>query len=81
MQELLLFIIVIGVLLIFNFDVKQLKSPALHYIQIVASLGLLALIWLFSENGNYGPKAILTALALGSIIKQLFTLKGTKQIN
>lgn len=81
MQELLLFIIVIAVLIVSTLAVKQLKRPALQYIHITVSLGLLALIWVFSENGNYGPKTILTAVALGSTFKQVLNLNKYKTDN
>ena len=77
MPELLLFVVVIAILLASNL-VTQLKTPGMPYIRIIVSLALLALIWLFSENGNYPPKAILTAVALGSIFRQVLSLRRHK---
>jgi len=76
MNEFLLF--VVAAVFIFGgyFLLKKVPKPAINYIRIVFSILLMALVWwAWGGDGDRSPQFILTALAISSLIKEIWTLK------
>lgn len=78
MNEAMLFITVIMVMISMRFITTRLKSPLLNYTRMLAAIGLLILIWIFSPESSVGPKLILSGLALTTIGRELFDLRKTR---
>jgi hypothetical protein len=75
MNEIILLIVFTVVLLGSQFLSKKIRKPNAHYIKIFTAILLMILIWLFDKNGHYGPKIILSALALSVVFKEYFLLR------
>jgi hypothetical protein len=75
MNEIILLIIVVAIFIGVQFLMKGIKMPLLSYVRISAAILLLALVWLRNENGNIGPKIILSAIGLATFIKEYFSLR------
>ncbi|HEV8270696.1 MAG TPA: hypothetical protein VGQ04_05280 [Chitinophagaceae bacterium] len=77
MNELILFTVVAVIIFGGYFLLKKVPKPAINYIRIASSVLLLVLVWwAWGGDGDRAPKFILTALAIASLIKELFALKN-----
>jgi hypothetical protein len=76
MNELLLFVVVAVIIFGGYFLLKKVPKPAINYIRIVSSILLLVLVWsAWGGDGDRSPQFILTALAIASLIKEIWGLK------
>jgi cell division protein FtsB len=75
MNEITLFIIVIIILILPQFLMRENKKPSVVYIRIISAIALLILVWVFGDEGKLSVKLILSALILTSLHKQFVSLK------
>jgi hypothetical protein len=76
MNEFLLFIIVSVIIFGGYFLLKKVPKPAINYIRIVFSILLMVLVWwAWGGDGDRSAQFILTALAISSLIKEIWALK------
>jgi hypothetical protein len=78
MNEAMLIIVFCCLLLCSQFLYARMKKPQKHFFSIGAAIALLVLVWLFSGSASFGPKVLLTALALTSIYKNGLSLTQIK---
>jgi hypothetical protein len=76
MNELLLFVVVAVFIFGSYFLLKKVPKPAINYIKIVSSILLMVLVWwAWGGESDRSPQFILTALAIASLIKEIWGLK------
>jgi hypothetical protein len=75
MNEIFLLIVVVGILFGLHFLINRIKKPKLQYLKILVAIALLLLIWIFDRNGHFGPKLILSAIALSVLFKEFFFIR------
>jgi hypothetical protein len=79
MTEVILFIVFAIVLVGGYFLLRKIPKPTVSYFRIVMAIALLVLVWWDWDEKNKAAQYILTALAVGTIIKQFFELGKTQQ--
>ena len=75
MNEVMLIVVVVVLIIGVQLLVARLKKPLLNYVKIIAAIGILILIWVFGGDSSFGPKLILSALALTTLWREYFSLK------
>jgi hypothetical protein len=78
MNEIIVVIVFVGILLGFQLLSKTSKRPRAHYLKIFTAVALLILVWVFDQDGHFGPKVVLSALALAVIFKEYFLLRKSQ---
>ena len=79
MTEVILFIVFAIILFGGYFLLRKIPKPTVNYLRILMALILLALVWWDWDEKNKAAQYILTALAVGNIIKQFYELRKTQQ--
>ena len=79
MNEFMLIIFFISLLISSYLMANLVKRPVSTYIRIAASVALLILVWFFADNAPFGPRIILSGIALTSIVREFIFL--TKIVN
>ncbi len=69
LNEVLLFLAMIILILLPKYLLYKVSIPAQIYIKIIATLFLITLVWLGSDNSRWGIKTILTIVVLASVLK------------
>lgn len=67
-NELILIIVFILLVFIPSLLIKKLPLRTQVYIRGIAGVLLITYIWIFSSEHSFGPKIILTLVAIGSVV-------------
>lgn len=79
MNETILLIVLFIVFLAIQVLVSLYESPVSKYLKIASPAVLLVLVWFFAPGSAFGPKLILSGLALSAIVKEIANLQKSRK--
>lgn len=79
-MEDIFFIILFGICFLLLCFYLAYKEQGENYMKLLAGVALLSLVWIGGANDAFGPKLMLTGLAISAIYKGYTLLKKNRKV-